>query len=559
MITAITIQNFKGIGERVELELRPLTLMFGPNSAGKSTVLHALQYLAEVMLHDNLDGPRDVAGKATVDLGGFRNLVHGHDLQSTLRVGVTVDLGNAAVEALQDPTHSFEAIQEALKLEDEQGGHCNWFAVFTRVHVLIAVRWNEYTGRPDVSQLDLHAVDSEHGPIPLLLSIQTDLQDQRRIVTINPGNPALEKTAPYCPQTEERHHSTSNERPNSTVLGECLKRCEPLCQTVSSGAWCLASVGSSLIPGPGRGLFFATSRFDRTAARQKLGGVDPEEFLAEVQGGLSHLLSVALNGVRDHLRSIRAIGPLRTLPPRNYHFSERTAASDWREGMAAWECLANAPQELVDRLNVWLKDRLNTGYEIRRKEWIELDCSLPWVQELLSSTSAAPPNATARAALGKLTKFSRVVISPVTNRSLELTLHDLGIGIAQLLPFVVAALDSKGGMIAVEQPELHVHPRIQAELGDLFIESVKTKKQRFLIETHSEHLILRLQRRIREATASRASNATALSSEDLVVYYLGREAGATVVRRIDVDRDGEFVQPWPDDFFDIDFYERFSK
>ena len=48
MITGITIENFKGIRGRLEIELRPLTLLFGANSAGKSSILHALQYPAEV-------------------------------------------------------------------------------------------------------------------------------------------------------------------------------------------------------------------------------------------------------------------------------------------------------------------------------------------------------------------------------------------------------------------------------------------------------------------------------------------------------------------------------
>ena len=47
-ITSITIENFKGIGDAVTIPIRPITLLFGKNSAGKSTVLQALRYLREI-------------------------------------------------------------------------------------------------------------------------------------------------------------------------------------------------------------------------------------------------------------------------------------------------------------------------------------------------------------------------------------------------------------------------------------------------------------------------------------------------------------------------------
>ena len=58
MITAIEIENFKAIGERVRVELKPLTLLFGPNSAGKSTILQAIHYAHEIFERHNLDPHR---------------------------------------------------------------------------------------------------------------------------------------------------------------------------------------------------------------------------------------------------------------------------------------------------------------------------------------------------------------------------------------------------------------------------------------------------------------------------------------------------------------------
>ena len=75
MITKITLENFKSIKDRVEIDIKPITLLFGPNSAGKSTVVQALHYLKEVLRY-NLDPGKTSIGGEAIDLGGFANLVH---------------------------------------------------------------------------------------------------------------------------------------------------------------------------------------------------------------------------------------------------------------------------------------------------------------------------------------------------------------------------------------------------------------------------------------------------------------------------------------------------
>jgi predicted ATPase len=95
-------------------------------------------------------------------------------------------------------------------------------------------------------------------------------------------------------------------------------------------------------------------------------------------------------------------------------------------------------------------------------------------------------------------------------------------------------------------------------LGDLFIESILGKKRPFLIlETHSEHLILRLQRRIRESTnAEKKTSSGVFSANDLAVHFLENKDGHTQVTTMDLDINGGFIDPWPDNFFELDFHER---
>src|SRR5579863_4295430 len=90
-LSRIEIENFKGIGAMQVIDLRPITLLFGPNSAGKSTILQALHYLREILERYNADPDQTIAG-GLIDLGGFATLVHNHDLSQPIKLRVTIDL-----------------------------------------------------------------------------------------------------------------------------------------------------------------------------------------------------------------------------------------------------------------------------------------------------------------------------------------------------------------------------------------------------------------------------------------------------------------------------------
>jgi hypothetical protein len=93
LLTAIEIENFKAFGERQRIELRPITLLFGPNSGGKSSVVHALHYLREVLCEGNLDAHRTWSGGDSLDLGGIRTFSHGRQVGVVIRLKAEFSLG----------------------------------------------------------------------------------------------------------------------------------------------------------------------------------------------------------------------------------------------------------------------------------------------------------------------------------------------------------------------------------------------------------------------------------------------------------------------------------
>ena len=93
MITAIEIENFKGISTRQRIEFAPLTLIFGANSAGKSTIVHAMHYFREVLASGNGDVDEIQMTDCDLRLGGFKNLIHKHDIDDQNgRISIRVDV-----------------------------------------------------------------------------------------------------------------------------------------------------------------------------------------------------------------------------------------------------------------------------------------------------------------------------------------------------------------------------------------------------------------------------------------------------------------------------------
>lgn len=129
----------------------------------------------------------------------------------------------------------------------------------------------------------------------------------------------------------------------------------------------------------------------------------------------------------------------------------------------------------------------------------------------------------------------------------DLDITDVGFGISQILPILVEGfLSPFGKTIMVEQPEIHLHPKMQAELADLFIDMANIRgddegRRYFVIETHSEYLLNRIRARI--ATGD-------ISNVDVAIHNVENIGGNATVRGIYIPDDGSFE--WPNDFLEAD-------
>ena len=208
-------------------------------------------------------------------------------------------------------------------------------------------------------------------------------------------------------------------------------------------------------------------------------------------------------------------------------------------------------------VSAWLSDenRLNTGCAVEWNDTRELD--EPTYRRLQQLAEKFELDENFRLLTSDLPRGGRLAVVDV-EKQLAMAPCDLGEGISQVVPVVTAALartvttpsnrEERVDLVAIEQPELHIHPRMQVVLGDLFLS--QCHERQFLIETHSEHLMLRLLRRIRETNEGELpGGAPEVTTDTVSVIYVEQVEGAVVLKNLRIDPDGDFHDRWPGGFF----------
>ncbi len=137
----------------------------------------------------------------------------------------------------------------------------------------------------------------------------------------------------------------------------------------------------------------------------------------------------------------------------------------------------------------------------------------------------------------------------VMDKGVEVNIVDAGFGYTQFLyvsAFILSAnsgSDDKPVFVLLEEPAAHLHQKLVVELFDIIWKQLSTDKF-VLIETHSEHILMRLRRRVAEGK---------ISPSDVAVYFFKKEQGKTWAERVEIDEYGELSESFPPDFFSQDY------
>lgn len=529
-LSSISIENFKSFGARQTIPLKPLTLIFGENSAGKSSIFHALDFLRWCdQTNGNCNPDRVERDWDSVSLGGIANLVHQHDLSKKIKIGLGFE---------KDP--------------QEQDGRGNFSGQFN-------VEWT-FEAQDHSYVASSCKIDKDGREVGAFKNSDREpLRWRGEVAGVSFENLSKSSWALFVGEQWPPGHDglwwdpiPENERLDldAKFRAEFLKHIE-------SGGLSF----DGLYPGFGN----LIENYNINGFRYQYRCVEIRERMNAglVSGNLSDVARFEFFDLALHLETLKSgffpkqlgsdrfsqitnhlhVGPLRQPPFREMYQSALKSSKKWEP----WAQLITYPEtreEVSRALAV-----LGVPYQLVTR---------------LHQTLKSFPNSDAKPELSQaeyILEF-RKLSDGVTSSHL-----DLGFGVSAILPVVVALYGRCNyPIISIEQPELHIHPKLQANLGDLFIERAlgegewgyRQPQRTIIAETHSENLILRVLRRIRETTegrigewpeALRRSCPGGVRPEDVAVLYVEpHKEGANVIE-LPVTEDGGFSRPWPDGFF----------
>ena len=232
--------------------------------------------------------------------------------------------------------------------------------------------------------------------------------------------------------------------------------------------------------------------------------------------------------------NILHLGPLREFPKRQYIWAGSSPVDVGRRGERTVDAILAATARGEQR-NLRAKARLRPFQEMIA--W--------WLKELgliesFRVTEVAPGSGLYRAMVKR------------DMQSTETAITDVGFGVSQILPALVLLYYApEGATVILEQPEIHLHPAVQSSLADVIVSAVKGRRLQVIVESHSEHLLHRLTRRVAEGDDSPYPT---ISPEEIKLYFCATSNGVSQLEELRLNLFGS-IENWPDDFFGDQFGE----
>ncbi|AQT59172.1 AAA family ATPase [Cellvibrio sp. PSBB023] len=480
LIKKLKLTNFKGIKSTVTIPLAPITLLFGGNSSGKSTILQSFLYLYEILINKNLDPIKSFKQGASCYLNGFENLVHGKDLDNVISIEVELDTTDVILHSYLSDT---EELYISDSIESSDGFQLNEPSLASMSIKLDIAGGSD--GVPYIKRTEIFL----NGELFAAIS-REDLSKQIWLV-LNPE--CIEKMNEYYGDPSISQIVADGVGGDSFIYLDKLDSAVPNADfrlSINKNSW--TDTGN-----------FGNNPY--------IGKLVLEVILSQIICGPFKVLI-------KELTKLIHIGPVRVVPPIGY--APNKEPNDWYSGLAGWDKFAFSDDNFKLKVNECFGEKgLLSKYQFASHGFYNH--------------------------VKVIDKVMDIAHEPM----------ELGIGVSQIFPFIVAAADKSFSFISVEQPELHIHPGWQLIIADLIIKSVKENPNRlFLIETHSEHLMLRLLNRVRE---NENDGADLKIDPDIisVVCVYPDENGRPYYQRQRILPDGDFELDWPEGFFEERYKE----
>jgi AAA15 family ATPase/GTPase len=590
-IVELSISNFKAFATEVNLNLRPITLIFGANSSGKSSIIHALLLLHQLSSSSDYnhaarssryikrDNPIDISitelGEGLIDLGGYPYYVHRHDPHNTVCFKVkTKSTQHGRIEKTSSESYSTNQISffsEDTKTGEDRVIFQSRFLVdqstlltskttFTR-------RNEEITKYTDVELSDhpfikLSIQDIYEKSLKALEAIiKYELQDKNKMEAIAQAFKEIRNNIDLFGLFENNYTigmlRIIKDKSASVYAFDAssflLRFFRPAEDLVIDCHLQILGHHQSLVEFQNRDYLQSLIQKNQRIWFSRFMHLH-HDWYSRSQGILylrkRGSLIIPIASTTRALQNLVYVGPLRSLPARDYNL-ESASEQKRSDGTQLWINLPNTPH-LIEKINAVIAE-FSISYKLVVSDPTNtITVERMKFNKLLESVITGNHNSDQKQLAHDL---SATIRSPSGRKSLKLldlntqtvvSHRDVGVGISQVLPIFVNCYGERNATICIEQPELHLHPRFQGDLADVFIETTIGSEQNnsYIIETHSEAIIRRLMRRVREGK---------IRKEDISIVYVEPGQNGSTVTQIHLDDDGDLIDEWPNGFFEEGF------
>jgi predicted ATP-dependent endonuclease of OLD family len=543
-LTAIELENFQTIGSRTVIPIRDLTLMFGPNGAGKSAVYDSLDLLRIIFSND--------WGKDSSYLIGLLERWSNNSANpKTLGVGIQFELDSEwKIDHLAG--YSSLSVFNRIKcaslnedyLEDFRGQTFKIFVKFRRA----------YPHHKDWV-FDEFQITNTAGKILQLEQAGDRYENKLRI---------FEKL--WLDTIRHDDPFKKNIKFNSNGESYYELKFASLISEIKADKW-FGDVSSQQIEDylDNKDTVIALSEsinetieFFKLFANQSMnwdeensGGLifgsrtvpTPRELIFVVSGGPSQNRNTEIINNEEILRNVKGL--------INPNFSQwEVIAKSFSEDLCKEQLKTEDEYwQLTEhqKINSLLSEDLflDNGYQISG----DVRC-LVNAEDLLNYETLDAIN------------YSKIVsLNLIGPNGKKVEINDVGSGIGYVLP-VLSSLAGKG-ISLIQQPELHLHPALQSALGSVIVKCVENKihyNAFTLIETHSEHLLLRIMRLLKTSNSRAEEVIKPITFENVcILYFQPKGNGTTAIKRLRLGPDGQLIDRWPDGFFEERYKDIFDE